>query len=72
MNNHFINLINNKSLLYNLIYNLRPIKIKTLKTYIKTNLANGYIKLFKFSANILILLIYKKETIFNHILIVSI
>ena len=28
---------------YGLIYSLRPVELETLKTYIKTNLANGFI-----------------------------
>ena len=37
------------------IYNLGPIELKILKTYIKINLANNFIYLFKFLARALIL-----------------
>lgn len=38
-----INLKPDKQFSYRLIYNLDPIKLKTLKTCIKSNLANGFI-----------------------------
>lgn len=44
INNHLINLIDNKQLLYDLIYNLKPMELQILKTYIKINLANNFIK----------------------------
>lgn len=40
INNYTINLIKNKQLFYKLIYSLEIVKLKTLKTYIKTNLAH--------------------------------
>lgn len=43
INNHPINLVDNKQLPYGLIYSLRLVELKTLKTYIETNLANGVI-----------------------------
>ena len=49
INNHPINLLDDKQPLYNLIYSLGPVKIETLKTYIKANLASSFIRLFKFS-----------------------
>ena len=39
---------------YRPIYNLEPVKLETLKAYIKTNLANGFIRPFKSSAGALI------------------
>ena len=54
INNHIIKLKKNKQLLFGFIYNLRPVEVETLKIYIKTNLANGYIQLFKFSTKVLI------------------
>ena len=35
---------------YGPIYNLGPVELETLKTYIKTNLANGFIRSSKFPA----------------------
>lgn len=43
INKHLINLKLRKQLLYNLIYNPNPVKFKTLKIYIKINLANHFI-----------------------------
>ncbi len=50
INNHTIELINDWQSLYDLIYSLGPVELKTLKMYIENNLANGFIKSFKFSA----------------------
>ena len=43
MNQHAIELQKSKQPLYGPIYSLGPIKLKTLKTYIETILANGFI-----------------------------
>lgn len=43
INDYSINLVDNKQPLHGLIYSLKPVKLKTLKTYIKTNLVNGFI-----------------------------
>ena len=40
---YVINLKKNKQLFYKLIYRQVLVKLKTLKTYIKTNLANIFI-----------------------------
>ena len=48
INDHAIELIDNWQPLYGLIYSLRPIKLKILKIYIKFNLANDFIKPYKF------------------------
>ena len=40
--------MDDQQLLYSLIYYLRPIKLKMLKTYIENNLISGFIKSFKF------------------------
>lgn len=45
--NYNIYLENIQLLSYNSIYNLKIIKLETLKNYIKTNLANKFIMLFK-------------------------
>lgn len=44
---HTIELKENKQLLFGLMYSLSLVKLKTLKIYIKTNLVNDFIQLFK-------------------------
>ena len=58
-NEHMIKLEQGKQPLYGPIYSLRPVEFKTFKTYIKTNLRNGFIKASKSSADTLILLVCK-------------
>ena len=55
INKYTIKLEKNKQPLFGSIYNLGSLKLKTLKTYIKTNLANGFNRPFKSSAGALIL-----------------
>ena len=43
MNKYIIKLKKDKQPLFGLIYNLEPIELETLKTYIQINLANGFI-----------------------------
>ena len=43
INNHAIELVDKQQSSYGPIYSLGPVELKTLKTYIKTNLANGFI-----------------------------
>ena len=43
INTHAIDLEEGKQPLFGSIYSLGPVKLETLKTYIKTNLANGFI-----------------------------
>ena len=43
INDHSIELVNDKQSPYGLIYSVRPVKLKTMKIYIETNLANGFI-----------------------------
>ena len=43
MNKHAIELEEGKQLLFGPIYSLGPVELETLKTYIKTNLVNGFI-----------------------------
>lgn len=50
INNHTINLIGGKQAAYGSIYNLKQVELETLKTYIETNLANGFILSFNTSA----------------------
>ena len=47
INNHAIKQVNNQQPPYGPIYSLGPIELETLKAYIKTNLANGFIRLSK-------------------------
>ena len=47
MNEHAIELEEGKQPPFGPIYSLGPVELETLKTYIKTNLANGFIRLSK-------------------------
>ena len=47
INNHVIKLKKNKQAHFRPIYSLVLVELEILKTYIKTNLANGFIKPFK-------------------------
>ena len=47
MNEHIIELKEGKQLPFRSIYSLGPVELETLKTYIKINLANGFIRLSK-------------------------
>ena len=61
INNHPINLIDDKQPPYGPIYSLGSIELETLKTYIETNLANGFIRPSKSPADTPILFIRKKD-----------
>ena len=50
MNKHAIKLEESKQPPFGPIYNLSSVELETLKTYIKTNLANGFIRPSKSSA----------------------
>ena len=65
INDYFINLLDDKQLLYSPRYRLRLVKLKTLKTYIKANLASSFIILSKFPANTPILFGQKKDGSFR-------
>ena len=54
LNKYAIKLEDGKQLPYRLIYNLGPIELKTLKTYIKIHLKTGFIWPFKSFADALI------------------
>ena len=54
INNHAIELVDDQQPLYGSIYSLGPVELKTLKAYIKNNLANGFIKPSKSLARALI------------------
>ena len=43
INNYTIKLKESKQLIFKSIYNLKPIKLETLKIYIKTNFINNFI-----------------------------
>ena len=60
-NDHAINLIKKQQLFYRSIYNLKPVKLKTLKTYIETKLAISFIKSFKFVISVPILFVKKPD-----------
>ena len=62
INDHIINLIKSKQPFYELIFTLRSMKLENLKTYIKTNLANSFIRHFKFSASVFIFFIKKPDS----------
>ena len=47
MNSHAIKLEKDKQPLFKPIYSLGPVKLEILKMYIKTNLANDFIRPFK-------------------------
>ena len=55
MNKYAIKLEEDKQLLFGPIYSLGPVELETLKIYIKTNLANGFIRPSKSPAGVLIL-----------------
>ena len=61
INNHPINLLDNKQPPYGRIYSLGLVELETLKTYIKANLASNFIKPSKSPAGAPILFIWKKD-----------
>ena len=63
-NEHAIKLEEGKEPPYGPIYSLRPIDLNILKTYINTNLANGFIRLLKSSAGAPILFVHKLDSSF--------
>ena len=54
INDHLINLLDNKQPPYGPIYSLGPVELKMLKTYIEANLASGFIRPSKSSTGTLI------------------
>ena len=65
INDHPINLLDNKQPPYGLIYSLRQVELKTLKTYIKANLASGFIRPSKSLFSPPILFVRKKDGSFR-------
>ena len=59
MNKHAIELEEGKQPPFDPIYSLGPVELETLKTYIKTNRANGFIRLSR-SSNGALILFYRK------------
>lgn len=57
INNYLINLVEGQQPSYRSIYSLELIKFKTLKTYIKINLPNSFIRPLKSSTNAPILFV---------------
>ena len=51
INNHAIELLGDQQPPYRPIYNLGPVELETLKAYIETNQANGFIRPYKFPAS---------------------
>ena len=61
INDHPIDLLDNKQLPYGPIYSLGPVELETLKTYIEANLASGFIRPSKSLAGAPILFVQKKD-----------
>ena len=64
VNKHAIKLEEGKQLSFRPIYSLEPVELKTLKTYIETNLANGFIKAPKSPVDSPILFVCKPNSSF--------
>ena len=60
-NEHAIKLEKGKQPPYGPIYSLKPVGLKTLKTYIKINLVNGFIQASKSLAGVPILFVRKSN-----------
>ena len=61
INDHSIDLQDNKQPPYGLIYSLGPVELETLKTYIEANLASSYIRPSKSFVGTSILFVQKKN-----------
>lgn len=64
INNFAINLIDSKQLPYGPIHSLKLIELEILKTYIKTNLANSFIRPFKTVISTPIFFVWKSNNSF--------
>ena len=64
-NKHAINLKDDKQPSYRLIYSLGPVKLKTLKIYIKTHLKTGFIQSSKSPVGAFILFDKKPDNNFR-------
>lgn len=72
INKHVINLIDGKQLPYKLIYSLGQVELETLKMYIETNLANGFIKPWKSFPSALVFFVWSPMAVFAYILIIEV
>ena len=70
INDHAIKLVDDQQLPYGLIYSLGPVELETLKTYIETNLKNGFIRPSKSPVRAPILLIRSQMAASNFALII--
>ena len=61
LNDHVINLIDEKQFSHDFIYLLLKAKLKVLKTYINKHLVNDFIRSFKLSIDVSILFVRKKN-----------
>ncbi len=61
INDHAIELVDDRQPPYGPIYSLEPVKLETLKAYIKNNLANGFIRLSKSPVGALIIFNQKPD-----------
>ena len=64
VNEHAIKLEKSKQPPYRPIYSLGPVEFKTFKTYIKTNLVNGFIRASKLPASTPIFFVCKPNSSF--------
>ena len=65
INDHAIELVKGQQPLYGPIYSLGPVELETLKAYIETNLANGFIRPSKLPAGAPILFDQKSDSSFR-------
>ena len=65
INDHAIELVDGQQPPYGPIYSLGPVELETLKAYIETNLANGFIRPSKSPAGALILFDRKSNGFFQ-------
>lgn len=64
INNHTIELIDSKQILYGQIYSLELVEVKSLKTYIETNLATNFIRPSKFPVGTSMHFVWKLDSSF--------
>ena len=62
IDDHPIKLVDDKQPFYDPIYSLELVELEKIKTYIETNLANGFILPFQSPASALILFIKMKNS----------
>ena len=65
INNQAIKLVDSQQPLYEQIYSIRLVKLETLKAHIKTNLANGFIRLSRSTIDTLIFFKQKSDGFFQ-------